>query len=258
MNGEVQLLGMVLSAMPVGEFDQRLVILTKDRGKLSAFARGSRKPNSPLLACSQPFTFGNFTLYEGRNSYNVKSGEIIRYFEEIQENWDVVCYASYLAEYADYYTRENVEAGEILKLLYVALQALVKGVLDKEMIRYIYELRMYACNGEAFNLFSCVKCAGVQSEENWKPMLHMRKGGLLCPECMEKCRKSEPAFEPPRLLGEGVLYAMRYIMTSPLEKLFAFTLKEPSMGEFVSIMEGYRKIYVQHNFRSLDNLLPVF
>ena len=71
MTGQVKLTGMVLAAMPVGEYDRRLTILTKERGKISAFARGARKPTSALLASSQPFSFGEFILYEGKSSYNV-------------------------------------------------------------------------------------------------------------------------------------------------------------------------------------------
>ena len=48
MQEYTQITGIVLKAEPIGEYDRRVVILTKEKGKISAFARGARKPNSML------------------------------------------------------------------------------------------------------------------------------------------------------------------------------------------------------------------
>ena len=55
MRDEVVLHGIVLAMSLVGEYDRRLVILTKERGRITAFARGVRKSNNQLVSKTQLF-----------------------------------------------------------------------------------------------------------------------------------------------------------------------------------------------------------
>lgn len=148
MRETANLTGMVLKATPVGEFDRRLVILTRERGKITAFARGAKRPGNQLMAVSRPFVFGSFRLFEGRDSYSLQSADISNYFAELSADVEAACYGSYFLEIADYYCRENVDGTEMLLLLYQSMRALLKPALPNSLIQLIFELRAMVVNGE--------------------------------------------------------------------------------------------------------------
>ena len=116
--------GIIIKSEPIGEYDRRVVILTKERGKISAFARSSRKPGNRLMAPTNPFSFGVFKLYEGKNSYNVAEADIQNYFEELRTDYIGAYYGMYFLEICDYYSRENNDEVDMLKLIYQSLRAL--------------------------------------------------------------------------------------------------------------------------------------
>lgn len=148
MNNKLIVHGIILSSTPVGEADRRLVLLTGECGKISAFARGARRPNSSLVGATRPFAYGEITLFAGRNSYTVDGFNGINFFKEVSEDLEKSCYASYFVEFASYYAREGLEAKEIVRLLYASLRALEVGEIPLPLIRAIFELKLMTINGE--------------------------------------------------------------------------------------------------------------
>lgn len=240
---QIVLTGMVLSTTPIGEYDRRVVILTKEQGKISAFARGARKPNSPLVGAVNPFSFGEFTVYAGRSSYTIQSAKISNYFAELREDMIGAYYGFYFLEFANYYTKEGNDEREMLKLLYQTLRALCNPHLPNKLIRYVFELRALAINGEGPQVYECVAC-GCKD----RPMVFsVKKGGLVCSECVQDVIDGIH-------LDQSTIYTMQYIESSPIEKLYTFVVKDQVLDELAWIMNRYADVYIDKKFKSLEIL----
>lgn len=235
--------GIILSAMPVGEYDRRLVILTKECGKISVFAKGARRPNSTLIGVTRPFIFGKFEVYRGRDSFSMYKANAEEYFEEVVGDLDAVCYGYYFAELADYYGRENLDASEMINLLYITLKALTKKTIPYELIRYIYELRLIAINGECPDLFTCCNCTGEESIVGYS----FSRNGLYCDKCNN-------IIQDGIKLSSATLYAIQYVYTTPLGKLYTFVLKEEALAEFKLLIHRLESIVFDKEFKSKEML----
>lgn len=148
MQEHIWVTGIVIKTFPVGEYDRGVILLTRERGKISAFARGARKAGNRLAAATGSFAFGAFKLYEGKNSYTIAEADIQKFFEELRTDYVGACYGMYFAEVAEWYTRENNDEREMLKLLYQSLRALCAASLQNELVRCVFECRALAVNGE--------------------------------------------------------------------------------------------------------------
>lgn len=239
MGQPVVLTGMVLTAMPVGDYDKRITILTREKGKITAFARGARRPQSALLAASNPFSFGEFELYEGKSAYTLAKASIHNYFRELALDCAAAYTGFYFLEFAQYYCQENNDEKEMLKLLYQSLRALESPAYDRRLVRAVFELKALVINGEGPDVFSCMSCR--KKEE--LAFFSVQKGGMYCRACGAGGR-GIPVLDSTR-------YALQYIVSSSVEKLFSFRVSDEVLNELSGIAAEYAAHYTRHSFQSL-------
>ena len=148
MQEQCKVHGIVVKAMPVGEYDKVLTILTKEKGKISAFSRNARRMNNRLMAASNPFCTGEFSLYPGKSAYTLTGAEVSFFFEELRGDMEATAYGTYFLEIADFYTRENNDEAAMMNLVFYGLRALVKKKLPYPLIRAVFECKALEVNGE--------------------------------------------------------------------------------------------------------------
>lgn len=244
MRETIAVTGIVLSAMPIGEYDKRIVLLTKEKGKIHAFARGAKRAKSPLMAGCNPFAFGTFHIFENRTSNSLEQTEITNYFRELAENFEAAYYGMYFCELADYYTVEYLEAVSILKLLYKTLQELSKERIPRELIRYIFELKLLQLNGEAPNVSACSQCGGPVDKEAFFSLPHQ---GVVCGSCAAKHGGN---FK----LHPSTVYTLQFIYATPVEKLYSFLVKDEVLQDLRRISRKYFIPNLDKTMKSLDIL----
>ncbi|MBQ6589548.1 MAG: DNA repair protein RecO [Butyrivibrio sp.] len=204
--------GIVLKHAPAGDYDWVATIFTAERGKITAFARSARKPSAKLSGMVEPFCFGTFKLFAGKNSYTIVEADIENYFEGFRTKLEGACYGTFFLELCSFYTRENNEDKELLNLLYLSLKALLKDSIPNKLVRCIFELRALQIEGEY------------------------------------------PGIPEGRNLLESTKYAMEYISSSPLNRLFSFSLTEEVLDELDRVTKEYRRKYIDRSLKSLEML----
>ncbi len=240
MSQSCTLTGMVISSMPVGEYDRRIVILTKERGKVTAFVRGARRPKSSMVATTNPFCFGEFEAYEGRTAYTVVKASISNYFQEVSTDLTKTYYGCYFLEVAEYFTMENADCRNQLGLLYQTLRALSVKSLPIRLVRSIYELKTLVYYGVYPDFFTCGQC-GSRENMVW---FHTGKRGCIC----EKCKSPTGSIR----LEDSTFYALQYIVSSPIEKLYTFTVKDSVLVQLEQMAAYCMRIATDKRFKSLQ------
>ena len=148
MNADIEVTGLVLTSIPAGEYDRRVEILTKERGRISGFARGARRPGSPVMAAASPFVFGTFKIRQGKSAYQIFEAKVDNYFEKLRSDITAACYGSYFMEVLQYITRENNDETALLMLAYQSLRALESEAFDNRLVRAVFEIKAVMLEGE--------------------------------------------------------------------------------------------------------------
>lgn len=219
------------------------MLLTKERGRISAFARGARRPGSPLLGTLEPFCYGQFSVYEGRTSYTIAHAAVGEYFSALRDDMISAYYGMYFLEVAGYFTREGNDERDMLRHLYYSLHALCRCDMPKRLVRIAFELRAICIYGLMPSLECCVSC-GKKDEPFY---FSASAGGLVCPVC-----KAERPVGNGDVISGSALYALRYIISVPPEKLYTFTVAPEVEEKLHKIVKAYYREHVEKKFLSLE------
>ena len=177
----------VLRVRNIGETDRVMTLLSDDRGKFDATARGARRPKGKLSAVSQPFVRARFLLAKGRSIDIATQAEIENAHQHIAGDLLKVAWATYCCELSSFLP-EHLPESELFDLLEATLEDFDSALPERiEIIGRWFEARYLALSGYAPQIGRCVSCdkkiVVATDDTSQKLLFSPALGGTLCGSC---------------------------------------------------------------------------
>lgn len=211
-------------------------------GKISCVAKGARKPKSALLAGTQIFCFGEYLVFKGSQTYHINSVEPIEVFYNLRIDLDKLKYAVHINKIVQDVTHENQNCYKILQLLLNTLYVISETDKNLDMVLGVFKLRLLCILGFTPQIMECVNCKEKESITSFS----IKDNGIKCKACT---RQDTSTIE----INESTLNAIKYTVTAPSKKLYAFDLKDKSLEEFKLVTKLYfdEKLEKEYKLESL-------
>ncbi|MBR5427333.1 MAG: DNA repair protein RecO [Clostridia bacterium] len=239
--------GLVLKIRHTGESDRIVSVLTRDRGVLSAFAKGARRPKSKLNSGTQSFCFADFSFSQGRSdAMNITEAAVKEVFYDLNKDLYRLALAQYFAQLAEELVPPGDSDGEPLRLLLNALYFLSSEKKDPVVLKAVVELRLCAWAGYMPDLSGCSICGDVGKEEMF---LDCSAGVFFCPKCggsMKGARLSRSAYD-----------AMSNLLTGTLSEAFSLSQPREVVRELGKAAERFVLSQTERGYATLDFLKSV-
>jgi DNA repair protein RecO (recombination protein O) len=220
--------GIVLRRSNYRDNDRIVTLLTPNRGRVDANARGSRKLKSPLLSATEPAVYGEYVLYRGRGNAMVHSFTLKDNFFSLRKDFELFSHAALVLSSCLYVARPEHEAANLFILSLRTLSRLCYSDIRPELVTSAFLLHFSSIEGFKPRLNHCSICQKKlrYDERTW---LDRDSGGLICSKCL-KGRKL-PFISPAQSVW------LRQVLKAGVEKSPA--IDNPPMDALKSFAEYY-------------------
>ncbi|MBE9565450.1 MAG: DNA repair protein RecO [Proteobacteria bacterium] len=210
------------------EADRIVTLLTRERGKLSAVAKGVRRPRSKLAGGLQLFSHARVQLAAGRSLEIVTQVEPQDAFYHLREDVPRYNHACYACEMVDALLEEQQADSRIFDLLLATLDGLDRGG-DPSTLVHGFELKLLTGLGYGPELDTCVSCGASIGAA--RVGFSAAQGGVVCGRCL---RAQGAAALPP-----AALEAMRELLRLPPQELAKRRLSKPVRQRLDSLLRAF-------------------
>ena len=223
--------------------DRMLTILT-EQGSIGAAARGCRRPNSPLLPCSELFVYGEFVFFEKQGKYSVNACDVRESFYPLRQDMDRFYAAAHMLEVANGLAEEGANCGELLRLLYYALTYTSYTDSHPLDMAVVFTAKSLAAMGYTPSITRCASC-GDDLRGLPRMGFEPAAGGAVCGGCMAPDGTNVSPLS---------LEALRRMLLLPAEDMRKVVLPSQVRDELSRAILDYAEHVLERRLRALEQL----
>lgn len=172
----------VLSTVDYGEADRVVTLLTRSRGRVTAFAAGARKSKRRFAGALEPGTYLNVQLVERRgDTLRLDGADIRESFYAVRDDLARISRALYCLELARELCRDHQPHPELFDHLLRYLEKLSKNAAGPTSL-IKFELDALEVAGFRPRFFPCTVC-GSEIGEDQLLKFDAEAGGVACANC---------------------------------------------------------------------------
>ena len=214
----------VIKTQDFKENDKLVWLFSKDLGKITFVAKGSKKSKSKNLSVTLPLCYGEYLLYKGKNLYTLSEAKIITSFQSLLENLEKLTYSSYLCELIDICVQEGEKNEFLFKELITCFYLMDTNAIDYELLVRSFELKLLKATGYGLNFDNCVLCGKNIGTTNYISLSHF---GGVC----ETCKREHGIF-----INKATYNALRFLNKTPMDKVYRLALNNEIKLEIARVI----------------------
>jgi DNA repair protein RecO (recombination protein O) len=206
--------GLVIRETQIKEADKLLCVITSDRGKIIAKARGVLRKGSRISPACQLFCYSDFTLFEGKSTITVNEAEPICMFLGLRKSPARLALAAYIADILDNISDSDEQNPDILRLGLNMLYAAGELRAPLELVRSAFEARAVVLSGYEPDFSECAVCKNAEPKNTY---FRVEAGDIVCGGCFEKS-----LFPDALPCPDPVFRALKHFASAPLKQLLNY------------------------------------
>ncbi len=245
--------GVVIKSVEYGDNDKLLTLLTHEKGKMVVCVKGAKSMKSKHMPSCELFAYSEFELYERMGKYWARETYLCESFFQIRRSLETMYLGQYICDITCEFALFDQPDETLLRLFLNSMHLLCSDKKDRRIIKSVFEIKSASIEGFMPDITSCVLCGKITEQVYFDAI----EGNIICSKCKDKLNREKYDYEnialsPIHYLDSSLFDAIVYIISSPIEKSFAFSLPDKELNELCVVCEAYILHQLERSFKTLE------